>query len=75
MPASQYIQYWAFVNCLQVTTAVEEALEWLSENQDAEEDEYRDKLKEVEDACGPIMASAHQTSGEEDEDLASHDEL
>lgn len=63
------------MNCLQVTAAAEEALEWFGENQDAEEDDYRDKLKEVEDACGPIMASAHQTSGEEDEDLASHDEL
>lgn len=55
---------------------VEEALEWLSENQDAEEDDYRDKLKEVEDVCAPIMASGHQADGSaEDEDLASHDEL
>ena len=54
---------------------MEEALEWLSENQDAEEDEYHDKFKEVEDACAPIMSSANQADGQEDDDLGSHDEL
>ncbi|KAL3155345.1 Luminal-binding protein 5 [Trebouxia sp. C0009 RCD-2024] len=58
-----------------VNTAVEEALEWLSENQDAEEDDYRDKLKEVQDVCAPSMTSARQADGQEDEDLGSHDEL
>ncbi|KAL3138505.1 Luminal-binding protein 5, variant 3 [Trebouxia sp. C0010 RCD-2024] len=58
-----------------VNTAVDEALEWLSEDRDAEEDDYRDKLKEVEDVCSPIMTSAQQADGQEDEDLGSHDEL
>ena len=31
----------------QVKSAVEEALEWLDDNQEADEDEYKDKLKEV----------------------------
>lgn len=31
----------------QVKTAVEEALEWLDDNAEAEEEEYKDKLKEV----------------------------
>ena len=32
---------------LQVKTAVEEALEWLDDNAEADEEEYKDKLKEV----------------------------
>ena len=63
---------------LQVKTAVEEALEWLDDNQDAEEDDYREKLKEVEDTCGPIISSAYQAAGGpggDDDDLDDHDEL
>lgn len=60
----------------QVKSTVEEALEWLSDNQDAEEDDYREKLKDVEDACGPILSLAHQAETQQDEeDLDSHDEL
>jgi heat shock protein 5 len=62
-----------------IRTAVSEALEWLEENSDAEADEYKDKLKEVEEVCNPIISAAYQASGgapgEEDEDLGSHDEL
>ena len=32
---------------VQVKTAVEEALEWLDDNPEADEEEYKDKLKEV----------------------------
>jgi heat shock protein 5 len=63
----------------QVKTAVEEALEWMDENQDAEEEEYKDKLKEVEDVCNPIVSAAYAASGGapggDDEDLGDHDEL
>ena len=62
----------------QAKTAVEEALEWLDDNQDAEEDDYREKLKEVEDVCSPIVSSAYQAGGGpggDDDDLDSHDEL
>jgi len=64
-----------------VKEAVDQALEWLDENQDAEADDYKEKLKEVEDICNPIVASAYQASGGEaggaagDEDLGEHDEL
>ena len=34
---------------MQVKAAVDEAIEWLDENQEAEEDEYKERLKEVED--------------------------
>ncbi|KAL3138507.1 Luminal-binding protein 3 [Trebouxia sp. C0010 RCD-2024] len=61
-----------------VKTAVDDALEWLDDNQDAEEDDYREKLKEVEDTCSPIVSAAYQAgggAGGDDEDLDSHDEL
>eukprot|EP00195_Chlamydomonas_chlamydogama_P005654 CAMPEP_0202899796 /NCGR_PEP_ID=MMETSP1392-20130828/8464_1 /ASSEMBLY_ACC=CAM_ASM_000868 /TAXON_ID=225041 /ORGANISM="Chlamydomonas chlamydogama, Strain SAG 11-48b" /LENGTH=659 /DNA_ID=CAMNT_0049586059 /DNA_START=77 /DNA_END=2056 /DNA_ORIENTATION=+ len=46
-----------------VLTAVKEALEWLEENNDAEADEYKDKLKEVEDVCNPVIQAAYGKSG------------
>ncbi|GMH34446.1 hypothetical protein BSKO_02280 [Bryopsis sp. KO-2023] len=63
-----------------VTEAVQEALEWLDENPDADVDEYKERLKEVEDICQPIVAAAYQAGGGEgggdDEDLGDdHDEL
>jgi hypothetical protein len=39
-----------------VNDAVKEAQEWLEENSDAEADEYKDRLKEVEDVVSPIFA-------------------
>lgn len=66
---------------LQVKSAIEEALEWLEENSDAETEEYEEKLKEVEEKCSPIVAKAYQGAGgpdgdsEDDEDLEDHDEL
>ena len=63
---------------VQVKTAVDEALEWLDDNQDAEEDEYKEKLKEVEDVCNPVVSSAYGKGGageDDDEDLGNHDEL
>ncbi|KAG2446797.1 hypothetical protein HYH02_008357 [Chlamydomonas schloesseri] len=62
-----------------ISSAVKEALEWLDENPDAEPDEYKDKLKEVEDVCNPIIAEVYKKSGGPsgggDEDLGDHDEL
>ena len=63
---------------LQVTTAVDEALEWLDDNQDAEEDDYREKQKDVEDICSPIVGAAYQAGGGpggDEDDLEDHDEL
>lgn len=62
-----------------VEEAVTEALEWLEENSDADADEFKDKLKEVEDVCQPIIAASYQAGGDsedEDEDLGNdHEEL
>ncbi|KXZ42734.1 hypothetical protein GPECTOR_121g434 [Gonium pectorale] len=63
-----------------ITAAVKEALDWLDENPDADPEEYKDKLKEVEDVCNPIISAVYQKSGgpsgdSDSEDLGDHDEL
>ena len=40
-----------------------EAIGWLDANQTAETDEYKDKLKEVESVCSPIITKMYQKSG------------
>ncbi len=63
--------------------ALTSAQEWLDENQEAEKDEFADKLKEVQDVCNPIIAEAYKAAGGpegageggEEEDLGEHDEL
>ena len=46
-----------------LTEAVNAALEWLESNQDAEAEEYKDKLKEVEKVSNPIMAKVYGAGG------------
>merc|ERR1711988_671840 len=61
--------------------AIEKALE---ENQDAEKEDFDEKLKEVQDTCSPIISKVYQESGGApggggdfggDDDLDGHDEL
>jgi heat shock protein 5 len=63
-----------------VKSTIEEALEWLEENSDAETEEYEEKLKEVEDKCSPIVGKAYQAGGgsdgdDDDDDDDDRDEL
>merc|ERR1712196_238677 len=69
-----------------VSEAVKEALEWLDDNQEAEEEDYEEKQKEVEKIVNPIMQNVYQGAGgeggggggdeeEEDEDDEDQDEL
>eukprot|EP01025_Chloroclados_australasicus_P005511 TRINITY_DN1168_c0_g1_i1.p1 TRINITY_DN1168_c0_g1~~TRINITY_DN1168_c0_g1_i1.p1 ORF type:complete len:659 (+),score=128.91 TRINITY_DN1168_c0_g1_i1:384-2360(+) len=62
-----------------IKDAVSEALEWLDDNQDAEVEEFEDKLKELQDITQPIIAKVYQSGdydmGGDDEDLGDHDEL
>merc|ERR1711924_43060 len=37
-----------------IEKALEEVNEWLDDNQDAEKDDFEEKLKEVQDTCSPI---------------------
>ncbi|KAL0382450.1 UNVERIFIED_CONTAM: Luminal-binding protein 5 [Sesamum calycinum] len=63
-----------------IETATKEALEWMDDNQNAEKEDYDEKLKEVEAVCNPIITAVYQRSGgapggkTEDED-EGHDEL
>ncbi|KAL0452400.1 UNVERIFIED_CONTAM: Luminal-binding protein 4 [Sesamum latifolium] len=63
-----------------IETATKEALEWMDDNQNAEKEDYDEKLKEVEAVCNPIITAVYQRSGgapggkTEDED-DGHDEL
>ncbi|GIL53159.1 hypothetical protein Vafri_8840 [Volvox africanus] len=66
-----------------VLAAVNEVLEWLDENSDAETEDYKEKLREVEDVCSPIVSRVYQSGGgggvptehDFEEDLVDRDEL
>merc|ERR1712205_94116 len=67
-----------------VEKAIEEANEWLDDNQDAEKEDFEEKLKEVQDVCSPIISKVYRESGGApggggdfgaDDDLDGHDEL
>ena len=64
---------------VQIKSAIDDALEWLEDNQEAEQDEYEDKLKDMQDKVQPIVAGAYGAAGgpggEDDDDLGDHDEL
>jgi len=66
-----------------VLDAVNEGIEWLEDNQDAEASEYTEQKKSVEDIVTPIVSSLYKDGeggmpdmgGDEDEDEDDHDEL
>uniref|UniRef100_X5CQI5 70-kD heat shock protein n=1 Tax=Tisochrysis lutea TaxID=1321669 RepID=X5CQI5_9EUKA len=67
-----------------VEKAIEDANEWLDDNQDAEKEDFEEKLKEVQDICSPIISKVYRESGgapggggdfSADDDLDGHDEL
>jgi len=47
----------------ELTSAIDEALDWLEENPEAEAEEYSDKQKEVEKIANPIMRELYQSTG------------
>lgn len=60
-----------------IENAVTDALDWLDDNQDADVDEYKEKLSELEEIAQPILAAAYQASGgdADEDDVVDHDEL
>ena len=58
----------------EIENTINEALDWLDENPEADKDEYTSKQKEVEAIANPIMRNVYQGAGagggggEEDED-------
>ena len=47
----------------QILTVVEEAIEWLDANPEAEAEEFKAKKKEVEDVANPIISRLYQQAG------------
>jgi heat shock protein 5 len=61
-----------------VNEALKEGQEWLSSNPDAEADDIKEKHKEVESTCAPIISKHYgggNTAGSDDDDDEAHDEL
>ncbi|XP_058224846.1 heat shock 70 kDa protein BIP1-like isoform X2 [Rhododendron vialii] len=61
-----------------VESALKEALEWLDDNQNAEKDEFEEKMKEVEAVCNPVIRQVYEKSGRSStgsDDEESNDEL
>merc|ERR1712146_874057 len=67
-----------------ITEAVEEAIEWLDENENAEAEDYKAKKKEVEDVVSSIISKLYADGGaggpmggddDEEDDEDDHDEL
>ncbi|KAE8789063.1 luminal-binding protein 2-like [Hordeum vulgare] len=62
-----------------VREAAREASEWLEANPDADQDDYTEKLKELEDVCSPVFAASYGNAGGGHDDAAEedndHDEL
>ena len=46
-----------------IEDAIEQAVQWLDNNQLAEADEFEDKMKELESICNPIVAKMYQGAG------------
>merc|ERR1712046_208912 len=46
-----------------IEKALEEANEWLDDNQEAEKEDFEEKLKEVQDICSPIISKVYKESG------------
>ncbi|RXH82257.1 hypothetical protein DVH24_036598 [Malus domestica] len=46
-----------------IESTLKEALEWLDDNQNAEKDDFDEKLKEVEAVCNPVIKQVYEKSG------------
>ena len=52
-----------------IASAVQEVLEWLDDNQEAEIEEYQEKQQELEDLITPLMTKAYSDDGGGDDDF------
>jgi heat shock protein 5 len=61
-----------------IEEAVNEAIDWLDENGDADKEELEAKLKELEGVCNPIVQKIYQESGgaggDDDDDFGGDDD-
>merc|ERR1712070_159862 len=59
-----------------IEEAVNEVIDWLDDNLEAEKEEYEEKLEEVESICNPIVSEIYQQGGmggDDDEDFDDED--
>ena len=57
-----------------IKDAITDAQDWLNANQDAEKDDFDDKLKELQSICDPIIAKVYQAQGGQGQAGAAEDE-
>lgn len=55
--------------------APKEALEWLDDNQNAEKEDFEEKMKEIEAVAHPLIREPCQHSADSDGTEEPHDEL
>ncbi|KAH0766687.1 hypothetical protein KY285_002558 [Solanum tuberosum] len=63
-----------------IENALKEATEWLDDNQNAEKEDYDEKMKDLEDVCNPVIKKVYEKSGASsansgDEEEEAYDEL
>merc|ERR1711968_311837 len=51
-----------------IEEAVNEVIDWLDDNLEAEKEDYEEKLEEVESICNPIVSEIYQQGGMDDDD-------
>ncbi|KAK3145052.1 hypothetical protein QOZ80_4AG0322120 [Eleusine coracana subsp. coracana] len=57
-----------------VEEAVRETNEWLDNNQEADKEDYDEKLKELEDVCNLVISAVYQRSGGGTQEAENNDE-
>ena len=57
----------------ELVSIIDEALDWLEENPEAETEEFADKQKEVEQVANPIMKNVYGASGAGGDDAGDED--
>ncbi|MCD7446956.1 Luminal-binding protein 5 [Datura stramonium] len=62
---------------VKIESALKEATEWLDDNQNAEKDDYDEKMKDLEDIVNPVIRQVYEKSSGNsgDDDDESYDEL
>ena len=46
-----------------IKDALTDAQDWLNANQDAEKDDFEDKIKELQTICDPVIQKVYQSTG------------
>ena len=58
-----------------IKDALTDAQDWLNANQDAEKDDFEDKLKELQAICDPVIQKVYQATGGQGQGGDASDEI